>query len=74
MVSCESNMRCTAGAEERGNIIKTGKVDKEKLYELAKDAISVGVGFRKRSVVINLDIVMEICNQDKDKEKNRLVR
>jgi hypothetical protein len=42
------------------NIIKTGKVDKKLLYELAKDAISVGVGFQKNYVEINLEQVMEM--------------
>lgn len=49
--------------EDIKDIIKTGKVNKEKLYELAKDAINVGVGFQKNFVEINLDIVMDICNQ-----------
>lgn len=47
------------------DIIKTGKVNSEKLYELAKDAINVGVGFQKKFVSTNLDIVMDICNQYK---------
>jgi len=42
------------------NIIKTGKVDKELLHELAEDAISVGVGFPKNFVEINLEQVMEM--------------
>ena len=46
--------------EDIQNIIKTGKVDKELLYELAKDAISVGVGFQKNYVEINLEQVMEM--------------
>jgi len=46
--------------EDIQNIIKTGKVDKEFLYELAKDAISVGVGFQKNYVEINLEQVMEM--------------
>jgi hypothetical protein len=46
--------------EDIQNIIKTGKVDKKLLYELAKDAISVGVGFQKNYVEINLEQVMEI--------------
>ncbi len=49
--------------EDIRDIINTGKVNKEKLYELAKDAISVGVGFQKIFVETNLDIVMDICNQ-----------
>ena len=55
--------------EDIGDIIKTGKVNKEKLYELAKDAINVGVGFHKKFVETHLDIVMDICNQyEKDNE------
>ena len=46
--------------EDIQNIIKTGKVDKELLYELAKDAISVGVGFQKNFVEITLEQVMEM--------------
>jgi len=46
--------------EDIQNIIKTGKVDKELLHELAKDAISVGVGFQKNYVKINLEQVMEM--------------
>ena len=46
--------------EDIQNIIKTGKVDKELLYELAKDAISVGVGFQNNYVEINLEQVMEM--------------
>jgi hypothetical protein len=46
--------------EDIQNIIKTGKVDKKLLYELAKDAISVGVGFQKNHVEINLEQVMEM--------------
>jgi hypothetical protein len=46
--------------EDIQNIIKTGKVDKKLLYELAKDAIRVGVGFQKNHVEINLEQVMEM--------------
>ena len=46
--------------EDIANIIKTGKVDKTELYALASDAINVGVGFRKSSVEINLQHVMEM--------------
>jgi hypothetical protein len=46
--------------EDIQNIIKTGKVDKKLLYELTKDAISVGVGFQKNHVEINLEQVMEM--------------
>jgi hypothetical protein len=46
--------------EDISNIIKTKKVDKNLLYELAKDAISVGVGFQKNYVEINLEQVMEM--------------
>jgi len=46
--------------EDIKNIIKTGKVDKKLLYDLAKDAISVGVGFQKNYVEINLEQVMEM--------------
>lgn len=46
--------------EDIKNIIQTGKVDKELLYELAKDAINVGVGFQKKFVEINLEQVMEM--------------
>lgn len=42
------------------NIIKTGKVDKDELFELATDAISVGVGFHKSFVEISLQQVMEM--------------
>ena len=58
--------------EDIKDIIKTGKVNKEKLYELAKDAINVGVGFQKNFVEINLDIVMDICNQfEKEKQTKK---
>lgn len=46
--------------EDIQNIIKTGKVNKKLLYELSKDAISVGVGFQKSFVEITLDQVMEM--------------
>lgn len=46
--------------EDIQNIIKTGKVNKELLYELVEDAISVGVGFQKNFVEINLEQVMEM--------------
>ncbi len=46
--------------EDIRNIIATGRVDKGLLYALATDAISVGVGFQKRFVEINLAQVMEM--------------
>ncbi len=46
--------------EDIVNIIKTGKVDKDELFELATDAINVGVGFQKNFVEINLQHVMEM--------------
>ena len=46
--------------EDIANIIKTGKVDKDELFELATDAINVGVGFQKNFVEINLQHVMEM--------------
>ena len=46
--------------EDIKNIVETGQVDKKLLHELAKDAISVGVGFQKKFVETNLDFVMEI--------------
>ncbi len=49
--------------EDIDDIIKTGKVNKNLLYELAQDAINVGVGFQKKFVETNLDMVMDICNQ-----------
>jgi len=42
------------------DIIKTGKVDKDKLYALATDPINVGVDFQKRFVEINLQHVIEM--------------
>ena len=54
--------------EDIRDIIETGKVDKERLYELAKDAINVGVGFQKKFVETNLDIVMEFCEQYSSKK------
>jgi len=46
--------------EDIQNIIKTGKVNKDELFELASDAINVGVGFQKRAIETNLEIVMEM--------------
>ena len=46
--------------EDIQNIIKVGNVNKNLLHELAKDAISVGVGFQKNFVEINLEQVMEM--------------
>lgn len=46
--------------EDIANIIETGKADKDKLFELATDAINVGVGFQKRVVETNLELVMDI--------------
>lgn len=46
--------------EDIENIIKTGKVNKDELFELATDAINVGVGFQKKFVEINLEHVMEM--------------
>ena len=42
------------------NIIAKGNVDKEKLYDLADDAIRVGVGFQESFVRLNLEFVMEM--------------
>ena len=56
--------------EDIKDIIETGKVNKEKLYELAKDAINVGVGFQKNFVEINLEIVMDICEQYEKKNNH----
>jgi len=36
------------------------RIEPKLLYELAKDAISVGVGFQKNHVEINLEQVMEM--------------
>lgn len=44
------------------NIIKTEKVTKEELFELATDAINVGVGFQKRAIETNLELVMDLFN------------
>jgi len=49
--------------EDIRDIIEIGKVNKEKLYELAKDAINVGVGFQKKFVETSLDIVIDICDE-----------
>jgi len=46
--------------EDIENIIKTGRVDKDELYALARDAINVGVGFQKNFVEINLQHTMEM--------------
>ena len=46
--------------EDIANIITTGKVNKDELFELATDAINVGVGFQKSFVEINLHHVMEM--------------
>jgi len=46
--------------EDIKNIIDTEKVNKVLFYELAKDAINVGVGFNKKFVESNLSIVMEM--------------
>ena len=46
--------------EDIRNIIATGKVDKDLLYELTIDAMNVGVGFQKKFVEINLAQVMEM--------------
>ena len=46
--------------EDIANIIKTGRVDKDELFELASDAINVGVGFQKNFVEINLQHTMEM--------------
>ena len=46
--------------EDIQNIIKTGKVDKDELFALASDAINVGVGFQKRAIETNLELVMEM--------------
>ena len=44
--------------EDIVNIIKTEKVNKDELFELATDAINIGVGFQKNFVEINLQHVM----------------
>jgi len=49
--------------EDIQNIINTGKVRKERVYELADDAIRVGVGFREEWVRMNLDEVMEMFDK-----------
>jgi len=46
--------------EDIRNIIATDRVDKDLLYELATDAIRVGVGFQKKFVETNLAQVMEM--------------
>jgi hypothetical protein len=46
--------------EDIQNIIATDRVDRGLLCELATDAITVGVGFQKRHVETNLELVMEI--------------
>jgi len=46
--------------EDIDNIIKTGKVDKDELFELATDAINVGVGFQKKAIETNLGLVMDM--------------
>lgn len=46
--------------EDIQNIIATGRVNRDLLYELATDAISVGVGFQKKFVETNLSLVMEM--------------
>ena len=46
--------------EDINNIIKTGKVDKDELFELATDAINVGVGFQKKAIETNLGLVMDM--------------
>ncbi len=51
--------------EDIQNIINTGKVNKERVYELADDAIRVGVGFREEWVRMNLDEVMEMFPKEK---------
>ena len=46
--------------EDIQNIIMTGTVDKDELFELASDAINVGVGFQKRAIETNLGLVMDM--------------
>ncbi len=46
--------------EDIGNIIKTGLADRDELFDLATDAINVGVGFQKKSIETNLELVMEM--------------
>ena len=46
--------------EDIRNIIATGRVNRDLLYELAADAIAVGVGFQKKFVETNLSLVMEM--------------
>ncbi|GEM_PF-4059276 len=46
--------------EDIANIIKTGKIDKDELFELATDAINLGVGFQKSFVEINLQHIIEM--------------
>jgi len=46
--------------EDIDNIIKTGKVDKDELFELATDAINVGVGFQKKAIETHLGLVMDM--------------
>lgn len=46
--------------EDIQNIIKTGKVNKDELFGLATDAINVGVGFQKKAIETNLELVMDM--------------
>lgn len=46
--------------EDIKSIIETGQVDKILFESLARDAIAVGVGFRKQTVEANLETVMEM--------------
>ena len=49
-------------------LIKMKDIDRTELYNLASDAISVGIGFPK-SITIHLDWVMEIFDEVKRTEK-----
>ena len=52
--------------EDIANIIKTGKVNKDELFDLASDAINVGVGFQKKAIETNLELVMDMFSESKE--------
>ncbi|HFS85347.1 MAG TPA: hypothetical protein ENK72_01885 [Epsilonproteobacteria bacterium] len=63
--------------EDIENIIKTGKVHRERLLELASGAISVGVGFRPENAHMNLALVLEMfdtLNVDSNSTDNSKVQ
>ncbi len=49
--------------EDIFNIIQTGKVNKAELLTLSTDAINVGVGFQKKAIETNLELVMEMFSR-----------